>query len=38
MHGHVKLEYIPTGDQVADALTKCLDAVKTIRFANVMLG
>jgi hypothetical protein len=37
-NGDVTLEYIPTEDQVADALTKNLDRVKVSRFRQIMLG
>ena len=36
--GDVTLQYIPTEDQVADALTKNLDRVKVSRFRQIMLG
>ena len=36
--GEIKLEYIPTADQPADALTKNLDRVKVSSFRQILLG
>ena len=36
--GDVKLEYIPTADQPADALTKNLDRVEVSSFRQILLG
>ncbi len=37
-NGNVALEYLPTSDQVADALTKNLDRIKVSLFRQIMLG
>jgi hypothetical protein len=36
--GEVHLQYIPTGDQPADALTKNLDRIKVSHFRQILLG
>ena len=37
-NGDIALEYLPTADQPADALTKNLDRIKVSSFRQVMLG
>jgi hypothetical protein len=38
VNGNVALEYLPTADQPADALTKNLDRIKVSIFRQIMLG
>ena len=37
-NGDVRLEYLPTAQQPADALTKPVDKVKVSLFSQIMLG
>ena len=37
-NGDVRLEYLPTAQQPADALTKPVDRVKVSLFSQIMLG
>ena len=34
----IVMEYVPTGEQIADCLTKCLDRVKVSLFRQMILG